>query len=408
VVDQFKELADAYTKETGVPVTVETATTDNYDSTLSSELGKSNAPTMFNVSGYPTFAKVKNYLEPLQNSAIYKLLDDQGKSVTMNESGKPYTVPFVAEYNGIIYNKKIIKTYASKSYALIKSADDIKDFDTLKAVTEDLQKHKDDLGLDGAWASPGLDFSGSYRYGDHMARIPVSAEFRDENTTFKPEITGKYIPEFKNMFDLQVNNNPEEASMLGSLSLDDVTSQFSLGKVAFFNCGTWMYAQIKGNDVANSDIGFLPFYMGIPGEENYSVVAILENQWGVNKNASAKDKKATLAFMKWMVSSKEGMKVMTKEMGFALPYTSAGDSNQPDNPLAIAAAKYAKEGKKYIYNVNVPDQQYKDNINNALTEYVQGTGKWDKVQSAFVDGWKTEWANSEKALGSLPEAQSLE
>lgn len=34
VVDQFQELADEYTKETGIQVNVQTATSDNYESTL--------------------------------------------------------------------------------------------------------------------------------------------------------------------------------------------------------------------------------------------------------------------------------------------------------------------------------------------------------------------------------------
>ena len=28
----------------------------------------------------------------------------------------------------------------------------------------------------------------------------------------------------------------------------------------------------------------------------------------------------------------------------------------------------------------------------ALTEYAQGTGDWDAVKTAFVDGWATEYA----------------
>lgn len=404
VVDQFQELADAFTDETGIPVTIQTATTDSYDSTLTSELGKSNAPTMFNVSGYSTFAKIMQYLEPMQDTDVYGLLTDEGKDVTMSAKGNDYTVPFVAEYNGIIYNKAILANYCAKNYAVVKSAEDITDFATLQSVVESIQEHKDDLGLDGAWATPNLDSSGSYRFGDHMARVPVSAELRDDGKTFAAEITGKYLNNFKAMFDLQSNNNPEDKALFSSFPLDDSTSQFALGKVAFYNNGTWIYSQIKDNEVSDDDIGVLPYWMGIPGEEDYSVVAIFDTQWGVNKNASEKDKKATLDFMKWMVSSDKGKEVMAKEMGFAVPYTTFGESDQPENPVTIAAESYLDQGKKFIYNVNVPNQQYKDNINNALTEYVQGTSDWSGVESAFINGWKTEWANNEKALGFLPES----
>lgn len=63
-------------------------------------------------------------------------------------------MPYAAEWFGIIYNKKIVNDYASKDYAVIDSADDIKDWDTFKAVVEDMQAHKDDLGIEGAMATP--------------------------------------------------------------------------------------------------------------------------------------------------------------------------------------------------------------------------------------------------------------
>ena len=408
VVEQFQELADEYTAETGIPVTVETATSDNYESTLTSELGKSNAPTMFNVSGYPSFAKVKQYLEPMQDTEVYGLLTDEGKEVTMSADGDTLTIPFVAEYNGIIYNKKLVNEYAAKDYAVIDSDADITSYDVLKQVVEDMNAHKDDLGISASFASPGLDPSGSWRFDDHMARIPISAEFRDNGGTFAAQITGKYLDNYKDMFDLQVSNSPTDPKMLGSKINDDVVSEFALGQVAFLTNGTWTYTQIKDNEVADEDLGMLPYWMGIPGEEDYSVVAIYENQWGVNKNASEKDKKATLDFMKWMVSSDKGKEVMAKEMGFAVPYTTFGESDKPENPLTVAAQAYATEGKKTIYNIYVPDQEWKNGICGALTEYVQGTGDWKSVQSAFIDGWQTEWANNEKALGALPESKTLE
>lgn len=36
---------------------------------------------------------------------------------------------------------------------MIKSADDIKDYKTLKQVAESIEQHKDDLGVDGAFAT---------------------------------------------------------------------------------------------------------------------------------------------------------------------------------------------------------------------------------------------------------------
>ena len=407
IVDQLTDLASQYTEETGVQVDVQTAASGTFDSTLTSELGKSNAPTMFNIAGYDQFAKYQNYVEPLQDTEVYGLLTEDGKANSYKKGENAYTLPYAAEWYGIIYNKKIVSDYCAKDYAVIKSADDITDYDTFKKVVEDMQKHKDDLGIEAAFATPGLDSSGSYRFTAHMARIPLFYEYRDNNTTFMKDIKGTYLDNYKDLFDLQVKNSPTEATMLSSVTYDDVNSEFALGQVAFYTNGVWAYSGIKDNDVADEDLGMLPYFMGIDGEKDYGVGSVYDASWAVNKNASDKDKQATLDFIKWLVSDDDAKKVLSKDMGFSVPFTTFGDDDQPDNPL-VAARAWNKKGRKDIRSFTVPDQKWQDDITNALVEYVQGTGDWDTVADNFVNGWSTEWSNNEQAVGSLPETTAFD
>ena len=37
-------------------------------------------------------------------------------------------------------------------------------------------------------------------------------------------------------------------------------------------------------------------------------------------------------------------------------------------------------------------ENWKNGVGSALLEYAQGTGDWDGVTTAFVDGWATEYA----------------
>ena len=408
IVDQLTDLASQYTEETGVQVDVQTAASGTFDSTLTSELGKSNAPTMFNIAGYDQFAKYQNYVEPLQDTEVYGLLTEDGKANSYKKGENAYTLPYAAEWYGIIYNKKIVSDYCAKDYAVIDSADDITDYDTFKKVVEDMQKHKDDLGIEAAFATPGLDSSGSYRFTAHMARIPLFYEYRDNNTTFMKDIKGTYLDNYKDLFDLQVKNSPTEATMLSSVTYDDVNSEFALGQVAFYTNGVWAYSGIKDNDVADEDLGMLPYFMGIDGEEDYGVGSVYDASWAVNKNASDKDKQATLDFIKWLVSDDDAKKVLSKDMGFSVPFTTFGDDDQPDNPLTVAARAWNKKGRKDIRSFTVPDQKWQDDITNALVEYVQGTGDWDTVADNFVNGWSTEWSNNEQAVGSLPETTAFD
>ena len=57
-----------------------------------------------------------------------------------------------------------------------------------------------------------------------------------------------------------------------------------------------------------------------------------------------------------------------------------------------------KEGKQPIAwtFTTMPSEQWKNGVGSALLEYAQGTGTWDGVKTAFVDGWAREYAVSER------------
>ena len=39
----------------------------------------------------------------------------------------------------------------------------------------------------------------------------------------------------------------------------------------------------------------------------------------------------------------------------------------------------------------MPSDQWKNDLGAAMLEYAQGTGDWDKVKTAFVEGWASEY-----------------
>ena len=39
----------------------------------------------------------------------------------------------------------------------------------------------------------------------------------------------------------------------------------------------------------------------------------------------------------------------------------------------------------------MPSEEWKNGVGSALTAYAAGTGDWDAVVTAFVDGWATEY-----------------
>ena len=68
--EAWQNLAKKYTEETGVPVTVVTAASGQYETTLMSEMAKSDAPTLFQVNGPVGLANWKDYCYDLSGTKI--------------------------------------------------------------------------------------------------------------------------------------------------------------------------------------------------------------------------------------------------------------------------------------------------------------------------------------------------
>ena len=66
--DQWVELGKKYTEETGVQVDIVTAASGTYESTLNSEMAKTDAPTLFQVNGPVGLAAWKDYCYDLRDS----------------------------------------------------------------------------------------------------------------------------------------------------------------------------------------------------------------------------------------------------------------------------------------------------------------------------------------------------
>ena len=260
-------------------------------------------------------------------------------------------------------------------------------------MAEEIQAHKDDLGVAGAFTSAGMDSSSDWRFKTHLANLPIYYEYKDKGITSTDAIEGTYLDNYKEIWDLYINNSTCEPSMISSKTGEDATAEFALGEAVFYQNGTWAYNEVKDMEVADEDMGMLPIYIGVDGEEEQGLCTGSENYWCVNKNASEEDIQATLDFMKWVVESDEGRDMLANQMGFVTPFTTFEDY-LPSNPLVQANDEYTQAGKIPVsWNfTTMPSENWKNNVGSALLEYAQGTGEWSAVETAFVDCWATEYA----------------
>lgn len=389
--DAWQALAKKYTEKTGVEVKVQTAASGTYEQTLKSEIAKSEAPTLFQVNGPVGYQNWKSYTADMSDTEPYSQLIDQ--SVALKDGDKVVGVPYAMETYGLIYNKDILNKYIATDGAKIKSVDEIDNFDTLKAVADDMQSKKDELGIQGAFTSAGFDSSSDWRFKTHLANLPLYYEFKDDNITEQPAtIKGTYLPEYKQIFDLYLKDSTTAPTQLSSKTGDDATSEFSLGEAAFYQNGTWAWSDLNKNGMEADSLGMLPIYIGVKGEENQGLATGSENYWCINDKASDADKQATKDFLKWVITDEAGIESLSSDMGLTTPFKSFSDV-ESDNPLIQAAVADQNSGKTAVsWNFTMmPSEEWKNQLGSALLEYAQGTGDWDAVKSAFVDGWKTEY-----------------
>lgn len=374
----WQSLAKVYEEKTGQKVSVVTAAQGKYEETLTAAIDKSDAPTIFQISGTTALDAWRDYCEDLKDTDVYKQLTSDDFAVM--EDGKVYGVAYVYEGFGLIANKNLLK---KAGYEL----SDIKDFKSLKDIAEDISKRKDELGFT-AFTSSTLDSSSSWRFSGHLANMPLFYEFRDDNVTAQPKtIKGTYLDNYKAVWDLYTKNATIPASKITTAT--NAAEEFSTGKAVFYQNGTWAYEDVKS--VGDENLGFIPIYFGVD-DEKQGLCCGTENYWAINSTVSEADKKASLEFLNWVVTSEEGTKALAENMGFVAPFKSAKDTK---NVLATQMNDYVKAGKynvSWAFNLTPNPENWRNELVSALSAYTTGKGGFDAVKTAFVDGWAKEYS----------------
>ena len=382
--EAWQALAKTYTDQTGVPVKVVTAASGEYETMLVSEMDKDGAPTLFqcNEGGVATWG---DFCYDLSDSAVYNELASKDYALK-NADGEVISIAYCLETYGIIVNKALLEQAGH-------SLNEITDFDSLKAVADDIHARAGELGFD-AFTSAGLDGSSSWRFSGHLANMPLFYEFRDDGVSSKPAtIKGTYLDNYKKVWDLYITDSATTGAALLTATGDQAEAEFGEGKAVFYQNGTWEYSNLTEKFGMNpDDLTMIPIYCGVEGEEKAGLCTGTENYWSVNKNAKEEDIKATLDFLYWVVTSEEGTSMMAEQFG-ACPFNS---SKAPSNPFSALANEYVANGcypVTWAFNYTPAVNDWRAAVVDALSKYTAGNGSWDDVKTAFVEGWATQYAN---------------
>ncbi len=376
----WQDLAKAYTEETGVPVTVLTAASGTYEEKLTSEIAKTDAPTLFQVNGPVGLASWKDYCYDLKDSQIYGELTSD--SFALKDGDAVAGIGYVIESYGLIANKTLLE---KAGYTV----EDIQSFDDLKRVAEDITARKDELGF-AAFTSAGMDGSSDWRFKTHLANLPIYFEYQADGINSTDAIKGTYLDNYKAIFDLYINNSTCAPADLSGKTGTDSENEFLNGKAVFFQNGSWEYSALSAK-YSDDEMTMIPIYIGVGDEANQGLCTGTENYWCVNKDAAPEDIQATLDFMYWCVTSDKGTQALANDMGFVIPFKKAAES---PNLFVKVDKELTAAGKTPVsWNfTTMPSEQWKNDVGSALTAYAAGTGDWEAVKTAFVDGWAKEAA----------------
>ena len=377
--EALQGIAKTYTEQTGVEVKVVTAASGTYEETLTAEMDKKSAPTLFVVGNDAAVDTWGDYCYDLTGTDVYNELNTAACTLKKDD-GTVASIGYCYETFGIIVNTKLLAEAGH-------SVDEIKDFESLKAVADDIHARASELGFD-AFTSSGMADNSSWRFTGHLANMPLYFESVDDKWTECPaEVKGTYLENFKNIWDLYTTDSATDRTQLTADSLD-AEKEFKDGTAVFYQNGSWEYAALS-EAWADDEMTMIPIYTGVKGEENIGLCSGTENCWAVNSKASEDDIKATLDFMKWMVTSEEGTKVMSEQFG-VIPYKQAAPSTNVFLNKANELANAGKTTVTWAFNYTPNVNEWRAGMVAAMNNYDAG-GDWGDVEKAFVDGWAAQY-----------------
>ena len=384
--EALQQISALYTEKTGVPVKVVTAASGTYDQTLTAQMDKSDAPTIFVLSNQAAVDNWADYCLDLTGTSIANELSTDAYNM-YTEDGALAAIGYCYECFGIIVNTALLE---QAGYA----RDYITNFATLKEVAEDVHARAAELGFD-AFTSAGMDGSSSWRFTGHLINLEYYYESVDAPEAWETcpaSLTGAYMDNFRQLYDLMVVNSATNRADLVNGGFD-ANAEFANGEALFYVNGNWEWPSLMEKGMKAEDLTMIPYYCGVEGEENVAVNCGTGNYWAVNGEAKEEDIQATLDFMTWLVTDPEASR-MAVDTFAVMPYKQAAASTNPFLAIANAQLGEGKANMWWATNYQPNVDAYRAAVVSAMNSYNAdpSDANWDLVVAAFIDGWAVQYA----------------
>ncbi|MFF2481493.1 ABC transporter substrate-binding protein [Paenibacillus sp. NPDC058071] len=351
IADALNRMAEAYEKETGIKVEVEThGGGEDYSALLKAEIAAGSEPEIFNAESFAAFDAYKDRATDLSGETWAKDVVPAA-AVPAQVDGKLLGMPMNIEGYGIFYNKELFKQAGI--------TENPKTLTELENVAKKLQ----DAGI-----TPFSTTNEWWSIGHHTINVALADQAdpvafvegtKNGSEQFKNnEIFKKWI----NYVDLVFKYSQKD-----KLTTDYATqvANFASGKSAMIQQGNWIQGDV--DKVAQLDIGLMPIPYDDSG--NAHIYTGPANFWVVN--SKSKHPEEAKAFLDWMVTSETGKSYLTKEFKFIPALTSITATSEDVGQMGAEVSEQAATAGGWQWG------RYPDGVPQgwgaAMQEYQGGT-----------------------------------
>ena len=333
---QLKKLAEAYEKESGVHVEIESMGGGiDIQGQLKQYYAGNNMPDIFVNGGATDFANWEGLLADMSGE---KWVNDT-EAEYVDGSGKVVGFPYTTEAIGLAYNADLLEKAGIDPKSITGP-------ESMKAAFETLDSKKDELGLTAVIGYCAEATNLYWSTGNHLFGVYEDEGLaRDDTKYFDMLADGGKIDEarFEKYAEMvALFNKYSDPALLVSGTYDQQILNFASGKYAFVTQGSWIGTTMTADDkeqyeaAGSFKVGMLPYAF----EEGQDTILTNSPSWWAvfesDKAAAAK------AFLQWC-SEDAGQKILVEDAGFISPFESC--TYIASDPFAQTISDYTHAGK---------------------------------------------------------------
>lgn len=313
-VEVWQALAEAYTQETGIQVTILSSAEADCAGTPLEYLSGDDAATIFCLHHTHELEQRQAYCLDLSGSDIVsKLYQD---TFTLKNGDAISGVAFQIESYGIVYNSLLL---ADAGF----TQSDIQDYTALSNVVQNITANKKKLGF-SAFSSPDLSST------DHGSLLCLLAGLAHND------------PQLRSFWDLYISNCVRSGKKLTQASRDDALKDFLSGKSVFYMGGTWDYQELT--KIEDYFLGMMPVYT--EGQlEDLGLYHSNTGYWCVNSQADSLDIAVSMDFLNWLVTAQEDAPAPADALQLLMPFR---DTSYAGNPLEEQVLRSLESGMENV------------------------------------------------------------